>query len=182
MRNNVLDYALKAEVDSIPSSVQSVNTVSFICFSKLSAGPWSEIILLCPRSPNIHIYCGRNELKHCDLVSASNLPRQVTVLRHFETILRSSQQNRTFTEKYDCFICRCVCTMNLLNCWCENYHIFTDTVLKYLILYISQNASPNTVTVIKSRRMRWSVHVACMAEVRNVRNVSKSFRTESITK
>jgi hypothetical protein len=32
-------------------------------------------------------------------------------------------------------------------------------------------ASPNIIRVIKSRRMRWAVHVARMGEMRNAHNV-----------
>jgi len=32
--------------------------------------------------------------------------------------------------------------------------------------------SPNIIRVIKSRRMRWKGHVACMGELRNVYNLS----------
>jgi hypothetical protein len=31
------------------------------------------------------------------------------------------------------------------------------------------HALPNIIRVIKSRRMRWSGHVACMGEMRNVK-------------
>jgi len=32
-------------------------------------------------------------------------------------------------------------------------------------------ASPNVIRVIKSRRMRWAVHVACMEEMRDAYNI-----------
>jgi len=32
-------------------------------------------------------------------------------------------------------------------------------------------ASPNIIRVIKSRRMTWKVHVACMGEMRNAYNI-----------
>jgi hypothetical protein len=32
-------------------------------------------------------------------------------------------------------------------------------------------ATPNIIRVIKSRRMRWTEHVACVREVRNVCNI-----------
>jgi hypothetical protein len=32
-------------------------------------------------------------------------------------------------------------------------------------------ASPNIIQVIKSRRMRWARHVACMGEMRNAYNI-----------
>jgi hypothetical protein len=32
-------------------------------------------------------------------------------------------------------------------------------------------ASPNIVGVLKSRRMRWAGHVACMGEIRNTYNI-----------
>jgi hypothetical protein len=42
------------------------------------------------------------------------------------------------------------------------------------------HASPNIVTVIKSRKMRWVGHVACMGEMRNayiiwVKNMKRPF-------
>jgi len=43
--------------------------------------------------------------------------------------------------------------------------------LPFLLLLNDLYFSPNIVRVIKSRRMRWAGHVACMGEIRDVYRV-----------
>jgi hypothetical protein len=42
-----------------------------------------------------------------------------------------------------------------------------DCKMRNFIMY----APPNTIKVIKSRRMRWAGHVECMGEMRNAYNI-----------
>jgi hypothetical protein len=50
-----------------------------------------------------------------------------------------------------------------------------DAVLKPILIHNEElndlYSSPNTVRVIKSKRMRWAGHVACMEEGRGVQKV-----------